>query len=122
MIVLTCVVHDVCCSLQELSCSLRKTNPGVSLTIMAVEGDLSSSTQLEVKKHGSLLLVDDIKFANFKLDGRSAATEHMPQYLLCVQEGFCLECSDFPQQRQILHLVMGCALGYTSLFCNVPHF
>ena len=37
---------------------------------MAVEGDLSSSTQLEVKKHGSLLLVDDIQFANFKLDGR----------------------------------------------------
>lgn len=69
-----CVVQDVCYALQELSCSLRKTNPGVSLTIMAVEGDLSSSTQLEVKKHGSLLLVDDIKFANFKLDGRSAAT------------------------------------------------
>ena len=58
--------------LQELSCSLRKSNPGVSLTIMAVEGDLSSPTQLEVKKHGSLLLVDDIQFANFKLDGRSA--------------------------------------------------
>lgn len=55
---------------QELSCSLRKTNPGVSLTIMAVEGDLSSNTQLELKKHGSLLLVDDIQFANFKLDGR----------------------------------------------------
>ena len=58
-----------CCS-QELSCSLRRTNPGVSLTIMAVEGDLSSNTQLELKKHGSLLLVDDIQFANFKLDGR----------------------------------------------------
>ena len=43
---------------------------------MAVQGDLSSSTQLEVKKHGSLLLVDDIQFANFKLDGRSAATDH----------------------------------------------
>ena len=56
---------------QELSCSLRKTNPGVSLTIMAVEGDLSSKTQLQVKKHGSLLLVNDIQFANFKLDGRS---------------------------------------------------
>lgn len=56
--------------LQELSCSLRRTNPGVSLTIMAVEGDLSSNTQLELKKHGSLLLVDDIQFANFKLDGR----------------------------------------------------
>lgn len=55
---------------QELSCSLRRTNPGVSLTIMAVEGDLSSNTQLELKKHGSLLLVDDIQFANFKLDGR----------------------------------------------------
>ena len=39
---------------------------------MAVEGDLSSNTQLEVKKHGSLLLVDDIQFANFKLDGRWA--------------------------------------------------
>lgn len=74
-------MHDVCYPLQELSCSLRKTNPGVSLTIMAVEGDLSSSTQLEVKKHGNLLLVDDIKFANFKLDGRSAATEHILQHL-----------------------------------------
>lgn len=70
---------------------------------MAVEGDLTSSTQLEVKKHGSLLLVDDIKFANFKLDGRSAATEHVPQYLLqylpqylprFIEDGFCLECSD----------------------------
>ena len=49
---------------------------------MAVEGDLSSSTQLEVKKHGSLLLVDDIQFANFKLDGRSASTHHMSWYLL----------------------------------------
>ncbi len=39
---------------------------------MAVQGDLSSNTQLEVKKYGSLLLVDDIQFANFKLDGRSA--------------------------------------------------
>ena len=39
---------------------------------MAVEGDLTSATQLEVKKHGSLLLVPDIQFANFKLDGRSA--------------------------------------------------
>ena len=51
---------------------------------MAVEGDLSSSTQLEVKKHGSLLLVDDIQFANFKLDGRSASTHHVSRYLLSV--------------------------------------
>lgn len=51
---------------------------------MAVEGDLSSSTQLEVKKYGSLLLVDDIKFANFKLDGRSASTHHVFWYLLPV--------------------------------------
>lgn len=51
---------------------------------MAVEGDLSSSTQLEVKKHGSLLLVDDIQFANFKLDGRSAPTHHVFRYLLSV--------------------------------------
>lgn len=43
---------------------------------MAVEGDLTSATQLEVKKHGSLLLVDNIQFANFKLDGRSAALHH----------------------------------------------
>ena len=63
---------------------MKKTNPGVSLTIMAVEGDLSSSTQLEVKKHGSLLLVDDIQFANFKLDGRSASTHHVFRYLLSV--------------------------------------
>ena len=63
---------------------MKKTNPGVSLTIMAVEGDLSSSTQLEVKKYGSLLLVDDIKFANFKLDGRSASTHHVFWYLLPV--------------------------------------
>lgn len=44
---------------------------------MAVEGDLTSATQLEVKKHGSLLLVDNIQFANFKLDGRSAALHHV---------------------------------------------
>ena len=67
-------MHDTCSALQELSCSLKKTNPGVTLTILAVDGDLSSSTQLEVKKHGNLLLVDDIQFANFKLDGRSAST------------------------------------------------
>lgn len=78
-----CVVHDICYAFQELSCSLRKTNPGVSLTIMAVEGDLSSSTQLEVKKHGSLLLVDDIKFANFKLDGRSALPQSMCHSICC---------------------------------------
>lgn len=76
------VVPDTCCPSQELSCSLRKTNPGVSLTIMAVEGDLSSATQLEVKKHGSLLLVDDIQFANFKLDGRCAAPHHNPQIIV----------------------------------------
>lgn len=58
--------------LEELSCSLKKTNPGVSLTVMAVAGDLSSKTQLEIKKHGSFMLVDDIHIDNFKNDGRYA--------------------------------------------------
>ena len=88
---------------------------------MAVEGDLSSSTQLEVKKHGSLLLVDDIKFANFKLDGRSAATEHVPQYLpfcprLLLFRMFRLSITDIS-----LSTGHDFALACISVFCGVPH-
>ena len=69
--------------LQELSCSLKNTNPGVSLTVMAVAGDLSSKTQLEIKKHGSFMLVDDIHIDNYKNDGRQVSERACSLKLLC---------------------------------------
>lgn len=34
--------------LRELQCSLARTNPGVPLVVMSVEGDLNATTRAEV--------------------------------------------------------------------------
>ena len=35
--------------LRELHCSLARTNPGVPLLVLSVEGDLDAATQAEVE-------------------------------------------------------------------------
>ena len=60
------------CALQELACSLRKTNPTLSLAVLSVEGDLSPATERSVADIAELIYVDDITFSNMKGDGRCA--------------------------------------------------
>ena len=59
--------------LQELACSLKKTNPTVSLGVLSVEGDLSSATENTVAQIADLIYVDNITFSSLKGDGRYAS-------------------------------------------------
>ena len=57
------VYHFLSCSadylmgLRELHCSLARTNPGVPLVVLSVEGDLDASTQAEVESLAQCRLV-----------------------------------------------------------------
>lgn len=66
---------------------------------MAVAGDLSSKTQLEIKKHGSFMLVDDIHIENFKNDGRQVSERACSLKLLqfCASESLCGNISTFDE-------------------------
>ena len=56
--------------LQELACSLARSNPGTPLHILAVEGDLSPGVEQRASKLGTFILEDDLRHENFKHDGR----------------------------------------------------
>ena len=43
--------------LRELHCSLARTNPGVPLVVLSVEGDLDAATRAEVESLAQLRLV-----------------------------------------------------------------
>ena len=43
--------------LRELHCSLARTNPGVPLIVLSVEGDLDNATRAEVETMAQLRLV-----------------------------------------------------------------
>ena len=45
--------------LRELHCSLARTNPGVPLVVLSVEGDLDAATRTAVESLAQLRLVSD---------------------------------------------------------------
>ena len=52
--------------LRELHCSLARTNPGVPLLVLSVEGDLDAATQAEVESLGQLRLVAPIPWGRLR--------------------------------------------------------
>ena len=56
--------EDYLVGLQELACSLNRSNPGVPLIVLGVEGDLSSDTIAEIKQVAEYQLVEDISINN----------------------------------------------------------
>lgn len=46
-------------SLQELACSLRRSNPEVELLVMTVEGDLSIEVERQVAAQAKMVYVED---------------------------------------------------------------
>ncbi|KAK9834812.1 hypothetical protein WJX81_000699 [Elliptochloris bilobata] len=55
---------DYLMGLRELQCSLNRTNPGVPLIVLGVEGDLDAATRAEVSKLAQYRLVEDIVIPN----------------------------------------------------------
>ena len=49
---------------------MNRSNSGMPLHILAVEGDLSPGVEQRASKLGTFILVDDLRHENYKHDGR----------------------------------------------------
>eukprot|EP00891_Asterochloris_glomerata_P007498 jgi/Astpho2/7498/Aster-x0323 len=56
--------------LQELACSLNRSNSGIPLHILAVGGDLSPGVEQRASQLGTFIFVEDLRHENYKHDGR----------------------------------------------------
>jgi hypothetical protein len=64
--------------LQALACSLRRSNPGLPLIVLAAEGDLQPETLEAVRQFGQLHIVPDFSIPNFNLPRYvSGARQHV---------------------------------------------
>lgn len=67
-----CSIHLPTCYIQELACSLKRTNPHLPLIVYAVPGELSPHVEAAVRNITELRYWKDLYFPSQRQDGRYA--------------------------------------------------